>query len=99
MRIGIWVGRALAVLAALVLWALVWPDLRADCDGLRAMGVAVDLAACEAHARSGAWAGGVYLAVIAIPVVLVFMGHGRRRWLWPVGWTWLLLMLALTLTR
>ena len=99
MRIGTWIGRGLAILLALAVWAELWPNLLIHCDRLRQLGDHLSPAECDALNRDGTWAVCFWLAVTWTPVVLVFVGHGRWRGLWLLGWTWLLLQFILAFTR
>lgn len=96
MRIGTWIGRVLAIFVALAIWADTLPSVRLVCDPL------VDhlgAAGCDTVVRKE-WGGLAFWFLINwLPVAFVFAGHGRRRWLWPLGWSWLLLLFVLTFTR
>lgn len=75
-----WAEKAGAVLIALVIAGIVLPELNV---ANVALGKVAPLVVC------------LWIAAIAVPLVLIFRDWTSRRLLWRVvGWCWMLLLLA-----
>ena len=82
------IGRIMALLLGLLIIMVLAPSLQADC------GVNTT---CTGWLNSRLFYLLAYLLLVALPVMLVFIGHGAWYWLSIVGWIMLVLMAALLL--
>lgn len=77
------IGRIMALLLGLLIIMAVAPSLQTSC------GVT---ASCTGWLNSRLFYLLAYLLLVAIPVVLIFIGHGARYWLGIIGWIILVVM-------
>ena len=82
------IGRIMALFLGLLIIMMLAPSLQTYC------GVT---AACTGWLNSRLFYLLAYLLLVAIPVVLIFIGHGARYGLGIIGWIMLVLMATLLL--
>ena len=82
------IGRIMALLLGLLIIMVLAPSLQASCG---------DNASCTGWLNSRLFYLLAYLLLVALPVLLIFIGHGARYWLGIIGWIILVLMAGLLL--
>jgi hypothetical protein len=78
--IGRWFSRVLATVVAVALLGVLAPTLHVSCE---------NAVPCSEWKHGAAAYLAAYVAVLSIPVVLIFLGRGRRGWLGVLGWAML----------